>query len=105
MLALVLTMLGARTGLIVLIVALTPRPAIARVARGAAVPVVERDFVGAAEALGESRWRILRSELLPERHRPAARRGQPAPDVLTIASSPALGFLGFTRRSTPPTGA
>jgi peptide/nickel transport system permease protein len=35
------------------------------VTRGAALEVVERDFVKSAEALGESRWSILVGELLP----------------------------------------
>lgn len=61
----VLSMLGAKTYLIVLTVGLSTVPRIARVVRGAAVSVVERDFVGAAEALGESRSRILFAELLP----------------------------------------
>ena len=33
------------------------RAALRAAVRGAAVTVVERDFVGAAEALGEPRWR------------------------------------------------
>jgi peptide/nickel transport system permease protein len=35
------------------------------VARGAAQPVVERDFIAASEAMGVPRWRIVSSELLP----------------------------------------
>ena len=66
MLALVvIATVGPKEWLIVLAVALTTMPRVARVLRGAAVTVVERDFVGAAEALGESRARILFSELLP----------------------------------------
>jgi len=61
----VISMFGATTKLIVLTVGLSTVPRIARVVRGAAVSVVERDFVAAAESLGESRFRILRSELLP----------------------------------------
>ncbi len=37
----------------------------ARVIRGAALQVVERDFVKAAEAVGEPRRRIIFGELLP----------------------------------------
>jgi len=61
----VISMFGASTKLIVITVGLSTVPRIARVVRGAAVSVVERDFVAAAESLGESRFRILRSELLP----------------------------------------
>jgi len=61
----VISMFGATTKLIVITVGLSTVPRIARVVRGAAVSVVERDFVSAAESLGESRFRILLSELLP----------------------------------------
>jgi peptide/nickel transport system permease protein len=57
--------LGPRLWLIVLTVGLTHVPRVARVARGAAVEVVRRDFVRASEALGESRARILAAEVLP----------------------------------------
>jgi peptide/nickel transport system permease protein len=57
--------LGAKLWLIVLIVGLTHAPRVARVMRGAAQEVVERDFVKAAEAVGEKRSRILFGELLP----------------------------------------
>ena len=40
-------------------------PRAARVTRGAAAEVVERDFVRAAEAIGIPRRRILLSEVLP----------------------------------------
>jgi peptide/nickel transport system permease protein len=57
--------LGAKLWLIVLIVGLTHAPRVARVIRGAAQEVVERDFVMAAEAVGEKRIRIIFGELLP----------------------------------------
>ena len=57
--------LGAKLWLIVLIVGLTHAPRVARVMRGAAQEVVERDFVKAAEAVGEKRSRIIFGELLP----------------------------------------
>ena len=44
---------------------LSHAPRVARVTRGAALEVVERDFVKSAEALGETRWSILVGELLP----------------------------------------
>ncbi|HKX74994.1 MAG TPA: ABC transporter permease [Acidimicrobiia bacterium] len=62
---LVIAMAGPSFWLIVLTVAVTTMPRVARVIRGAAVPVVERDFVSAAEAIGESRTRVVLSELLP----------------------------------------
>ena len=60
MLALVaIATVGPTTWLVVLTVGLTTMPRVARVARGAAQPIVERDFVAAAEALGVPRLRIL----------------------------------------------
>jgi peptide/nickel transport system permease protein len=56
---------GPKLYLLVLTVGISHAPRVARVMRGAALQVVERDFVKAAEAVGESRWRILFAELLP----------------------------------------
>ncbi len=57
--------LGARLWLIVVTVALGHAPRTARVVRGAALDVVERDFVQASEVMGERRWRVVLGELLP----------------------------------------
>jgi peptide/nickel transport system permease protein len=57
--------LGPKLWIIVLTVGLTHAPRVARVMRGAALEVVERDFVKSAEAVGEKRWRIVFAELLP----------------------------------------
>jgi peptide/nickel transport system permease protein len=66
MLALVaVAIVGPHTWVIVVAIALTTAPRIARVARGAAQPVVERDFVACSEAMGVPRWRILAGEVLP----------------------------------------
>jgi peptide/nickel transport system permease protein len=56
---------GPKIYLLIICVGISHAPRVARVMRGAALQVVERDFVKAAEAVGESRWRILFSELLP----------------------------------------
>jgi peptide/nickel transport system permease protein len=102
MLALVaITTLGATNWLIVLAIGITTMPRVARVARGAAQPVVERDFVAAAEALGVARWRILLGEILPNILSPLMVE---ASLRLTYSSGlvAALAFLGF---STDPNGA
>lgn len=66
MLALVaIATVGPEAWIIVLTVGLTTMPRVARVTRGAAQPIVERDFVAAAEALGLPRARILLREVLP----------------------------------------
>jgi peptide/nickel transport system permease protein len=56
---------GTKLWLIVLVVGITHAPRVARVIRGAGQQVVERDFVMAAEAVGEKRSRIVFGELLP----------------------------------------
>jgi peptide/nickel transport system permease protein len=57
--------IGPKLWLIVLTVGFTHAPRVARVMRGAGQEVVERDFVKAAEVVGEKRWRIVLGELLP----------------------------------------
>jgi len=61
----VIAMFGPSAWLIVLTVALSTTPRVARIIRGAAISVVESDFVAAADALGESRRRIIGAEVLP----------------------------------------
>ncbi|HET8979494.1 MAG TPA: ABC transporter permease [Solirubrobacteraceae bacterium] len=56
---------GPSVPLIILIVGISHAPRVARVIRGAAVQITERDFVKAAEAVGEPRRRIIFGELLP----------------------------------------
>jgi peptide/nickel transport system permease protein len=56
---------GPKLWLIVLVVGLTTMPRVARVTRGASAEIVERDFVQAAEALGEPRPKLLLGEILP----------------------------------------
>lgn len=89
-----LTTFGPRKWLIILIVGVTTTPRIARITRGAAVPVVERDFVAAAEALGESRTRILASELLPNVSGPLLVEAN-LRLTYSIGLIASLGFLGF----------
>jgi peptide/nickel transport system permease protein len=62
---LLVTAFGPSVPLIILIVGISTAPRVARVIRGAAQQVVERDFIKAAEAVGEPRRRILFGELLP----------------------------------------
>jgi peptide/nickel transport system permease protein len=62
---LVVSAVGPKIWLIIVTVGISHAPRVARVMRGAALQVVERDFVKAAEAVGEKRSRILFTELLP----------------------------------------
>lgn len=90
----IVSLAGPKPWLIVLAVGIADAPRIARVARGATLEIVGRDFVQAAEALGTSRYKILFSEILPNIASPllvesALRFGY------TIATIAALSFLGF----------
>ncbi len=96
MLALVaIATVGPNPTTIILAVGLTTMPRVARVTRGAAQPIVERDFVAAAEAIGVPRYRILLSEVFPNILSPllveASLRLTYAIGVIA-----ALAFLGFT---------
>jgi peptide/nickel transport system permease protein len=62
---LLVSSLGPQLWLIVLTVAASHAPRVARVTRGTAQEVIERDFVLSAKAIGEPSWRILGLEVLP----------------------------------------
>ncbi|GAB48957.1 ABC transporter permease [Mobilicoccus pelagius] len=80
--------------MIVLLVALAHIPRVARVARGVALTYVTRDFVAAAEAMGESQWRIAVSELGPNLVVPLlAETGLRL--TYSIGMVAGIGFLGF----------
>jgi peptide/nickel transport system permease protein len=93
--------LGPSGWLMVLAVGLTNMPRVARVTRGAAQPIVERDFVAAAEAIGVPRWRILFGEILPNVLSPLMVESS-LRLTYSIGVIAALAFLGF---STNPNGA
>ncbi len=95
MLALVaVAVVGAHAWVIVVAIALTTVPRIARVARGAALPVVERDFIACAEAMGVPRWRILVSDLLPNTLGPLMVEAS-LRVTYSIAVIAALAYLGL----------
>ena len=60
-----LSIIGPELWLLVLMVGVGHLPRVARVVRGAAFSVVERDFIKAAESVGISRWRIMLGEIMP----------------------------------------
>jgi peptide/nickel transport system permease protein len=102
MLALVaVAIVGPHAWVIVVAIALTTAPRIARVARGAAQPIVERDFIACSEAMGVPRWRILSGELLPNTLGPLMVEAS-LRLTYSIALIAALAFLGL---STDPNGA
>lgn len=85
---------GPSLWLLVLAVGLTTMPRAARVTRGTAVEVVERDFVRAAEAIGVPRRRILLSEVLPNISSPLIVETT-LRLTFNIAVVAGLSFLGF----------
>jgi peptide/nickel transport system permease protein len=92
--------IGPKLWLIVLCVGLTHAPRVARVMRGAAQEVVQRDFVKAAEAVGEKRSRIVFGELLPNVTSPLlVELGLRMTYSIGIVA--AISFLGFGLQ--PPT--
>ncbi len=57
--------LGPNLVLIVVLVALSHMPRVARLVRATTLDVAEQDYVLAAEVLGAPRWRIMVSDVLP----------------------------------------
>jgi len=88
------SLLGPRLWLIVLMVALSWVPQVARVARGITAEVIHREYVESAELLGLPRRRILVREILPNVTTPL---GVEYGLRLTwsIALIAAVSFLGF----------
>ncbi|WP_166851136.1 ABC transporter permease [Isoptericola sp. BMS4] len=80
--------------MIVLLVGISHAPRVARVARGVALGLTRRDFVTAAEALGESRLRIVVREVLPNMSGPLlAEAGLRL--TYSIGMVAGIAFLGF----------
>jgi peptide/nickel transport system permease protein len=79
---------------IVLLVGASHAPRVARLARGVALGIVSRDYVVAAEALGESRMRVIMAEVLPNMNAPLlAEAGLRL--TYSIGLIAGIGFLGF----------
>jgi peptide/nickel transport system permease protein len=91
----VISALGPAGWLIVIAVGLAHVPRVARVVRGAALPIVERDFVAVAEAIGLPRWRILLGEIVPNVVGPLMVEAN-LRLTFSIGLIAALAFLGFT---------
>src|SRR5262245_36308219 len=85
---------GPKIWLLVFAVAVTTAPRVARVIRGAAVEIVERDFVNSAEAIGLGRAKILLGEILPNITGPLAVEAS-LRLTYTIALIAGLSVLGF----------
>ena len=87
--------------ILIVLVGVSHAPRVARLARGVALGIVSRDFVIAAEALGEKRSRVILAEVLPNMNAPLlAEAGLRLTYSIGLVGS--LGFLGF---SADPTAA
>jgi peptide/nickel transport system permease protein len=90
---------GPKLWLLVLVVGLTTMPRVARVTRGASLEIVERDYVHAAQAMGEPRRKILIGEILPNVTSPLLVEAS-LRLTYSIGLIAGLSFLGFGRQ--PP---
>ena len=96
---LVMSVLGPKLWLIVVAVALTHAPQVARTMRGAAVQLTGREFVAYADALGIRTRRVVFGEILPNVTAPlTVETGLRMTWSIGIVAS--LAFLGFGRQ--PP---
>jgi peptide/nickel transport system permease protein len=93
----VIAMFDPKPLVIIFTIGLTTVPRVARVIRGAALSVVERDFIGAADAIGENRVRVLFSEILPNVSAPLLVEAN-LRFTYAIGLIASLAFLGFTPR-------
>jgi peptide/nickel transport system permease protein len=80
---------------LIALVGISHAPRVARLARGVALGIVSRDFVIAAEALGEKRSRVILAEVLPNMNAPLLAEGG-LRLTYSIGLVGALGFLGFS---------
>jgi peptide/nickel transport system permease protein len=86
--------IGPKLWLIVVTVGITHAPRVARVIRGAAQQIVERDFIKAEEVAGERRLRIIMEGLLPNVTSPLlVELGLRM--TFSIGLIAAISFLGF----------
>jgi peptide/nickel transport system permease protein len=85
---------GPQLWLLVLVVGITTAPRVSRVSRGSSVEIVQRDFIRAAEAMGESRRKILLGEILPNVASPLLVEAS-LRLTYSVALIAALSFLGF----------
>jgi peptide/nickel transport system permease protein len=85
---------GPQLWLLVLVVGITTAPRVSRVTRGSSIEIVERDFVRAAEAIGEPRRKILLGEILPNVSSPLLVEAS-LRLTYSVGLIAALSFLGF----------
>lgn len=94
----VLALFGATALNIILVITLTKAPIIARIVRGLALELRERDYVAAAKMRGESGLWIMLAELLPNARGPLVVEMCLRMGYTTIT----IGVLGFLGIGLPP---
>ncbi len=95
---LILTLVGTSTYNILLAVTFASSPAIFRIVRGVALDLRSREYIAAAQTRGESTWRILFVELLPNARGPLLVDAMLRIGYTTIQ----IGILGFIGLGLPP---
>ena len=94
----VIAALGPGDLVVILAIAITGAPGVARLARGLTLDISTRDYVRAAETRGESQWYIMYREILPNA------RGPLLVDAMLRVGYAifAIGTLGFLGLGLPP---
>lgn len=91
---LIITTVGASGFTIVFAVVFASAPGIMRIVRGLTLDIATRDYIAAAQTRGESAWRIMLVELLPNARGPLIVDACLRMGYTTITIG-ALGFLGL----------
>ncbi|MDO5728477.1 MAG: ABC transporter permease [Actinomycetaceae bacterium] len=81
------------TWTVVLVLAIFGWPSIARITRGSVMSIKNEEFVAAAQALGESKWKILLRHILPNAAAPIIVYATVALGTFIVAEA-TLSFLG-----------
>jgi len=96
----IVAVLGPGTTNVMIAIGLNTFPVYARLVRGQALSVKERDFVSAARSLGASNVEIMRRHILPNTIQPVIVQGSLAVGAAVLAEA-GLSFLGIGVK--PPT--
>ena len=90
--------LGRGDVIIILAIAITGAPGVARLARSLTLDISTRDYIRAAETRGESHWYIMFREILPNARGPLLVDGMLRVGYAIFA----IGTLGFLGLGLPP---
>lgn len=94
----VIAALGQGDLVVIMAIAITGAPGVARLARSLTMDISTRDFVAAAETRGESKWYVMFREILPNARGPLL-----VDSMLRVGYAIfAIGTLGFLGLGLPP---